>query len=194
MKSICHRQLGKALASHYLNGLTPAERTAFLLGCVEPDRNPATYLKGSLHGPILRGHSFPAARGTLLRLLARLESGVPSGALYYYRLGKLTHYIADAFTWPHNETFSGPLRAHMAYEAQLEPVFLDRLNSLAEVSVGMTHGTLRDWLLAAHQAYLAAEPGPETDCRFLLTVEKTAILRLLDVEMLPSAHVIMGGA
>ena len=114
--------------------------------------------------------------------------------LYYYRLGKLSHYIADAFTWPHNNTFSGTLRAHMAYEAQLVPVFLAKLDNLEEIPVGIAHGTLRGWLLAAHRAYLACPPGMETDCQFTLTTVKTAILWLRDVETLPSAQIIMEGA
>ncbi|HWS42189.1 MAG TPA: zinc dependent phospholipase C family protein [Pseudoflavonifractor sp.] len=39
----------------------------------------------------------------------------------YFRLGKLMHYIADAFTCPHNESFTGTLWSHRIYEAHLHP-------------------------------------------------------------------------
>ena len=37
----------------------------------------------------------------------------------YYTLGKLTHYLADAFTYPHNDHFSDSLMDHHRYESDL---------------------------------------------------------------------------
>lgn len=37
----------------------------------------------------------------------------------YYTLGKLTHYLADAFTYPHNENYPESLIAHRQYEDDL---------------------------------------------------------------------------
>ena len=37
----------------------------------------------------------------------------------YYTLGKLTHYLADAFTYPHNENYPDSLLCHRQYETDL---------------------------------------------------------------------------
>jgi hypothetical protein len=50
------------------------------------------------------------------KYIGRLNAGIKISAAYYLRLGILTHYIADAFTFPHNEQFEGDLREHIKYE------------------------------------------------------------------------------
>ena len=42
----------------------------------------------------------------------------------YYTLGKLTHYLADAFTYPHNENFPDTMLDHHRYETDLRQYFL----------------------------------------------------------------------
>ena len=48
----------------------------------------------------------------------------------YYTLGKLTHYLADAFTYPHNENYPDSMLCHHQYEtdlrAYLEEYLADR--------------------------------------------------------------------
>ncbi len=43
-----------------------------------------------------------------------------------YRLGKLTHYVADAFTYPHNRIFRQPSQ-HCRYEQELHCEFVSAL-------------------------------------------------------------------
>ena len=48
MRGQSHLSLGQYLAGRYMNHTPKASVRAFLLGCIQPDRNPATYLKGSI--------------------------------------------------------------------------------------------------------------------------------------------------
>ena len=48
MRGKSHKTLGKYLADKYMTAVPKRYIQAFLLGCIEPDRNPATYLKGSV--------------------------------------------------------------------------------------------------------------------------------------------------
>ena len=48
MRRKSHKLLGEYLAREYMTDIPKSYVCAFLIGCVEPDRNPATYLKGSL--------------------------------------------------------------------------------------------------------------------------------------------------
>lgn len=42
-----------------------------------------------------------------------------------YLLGKLIHYIADAFTFPHNNVFKRNLVQHCKYENKLHQAYLN---------------------------------------------------------------------
>ena len=42
MRGKSHRCLGKYLVQHYMSDTPERYVKAFLLGCIEPDRNPAT--------------------------------------------------------------------------------------------------------------------------------------------------------
>jgi len=92
---------------------------AFLFGSVQPDCNPLSYLKGSCRARALRGHNFSNSRHYIYRRIRRLQQRSRWTLWQYYTLGKLTHYLADAFTWPHNEHCPLGLRDHRRYEAQL---------------------------------------------------------------------------
>lgn len=57
MRGKSHRCLGQYLVEHYMENIPGRYVKAFLVGCIEPDRNPVTYLKGSLRFQWLRGHN-----------------------------------------------------------------------------------------------------------------------------------------
>ena len=73
MRGKSHMCLGSYLAEHYLTDVPKVYIRAFLIGCIEPDRNPATYLKGSFRNQWLRGHNYLNARRYMARISQRLE-------------------------------------------------------------------------------------------------------------------------
>ncbi len=89
----------------------------------------------------------------------------------YYRLGKLTHYVADAFTYPHNRIFQGSLLCSTAdmnksFTANLFPHCEDR---------GRTAGDLQRLrrfqdIENLHEEYLRHAGGCEADCEYILKV------------------------
>ena len=124
MRGKSHRCLGKYLVQHYMSDTPERYVKAFLLGCIEPDRNPATYLKGSIRCQWLRGHNYRNARRFMRAISARLEKKEKLGLFDYYTLGKLIHYTTDAFTYAHNDTFPTALSDHREYEAALRKAIL----------------------------------------------------------------------
>ena len=73
MRGKSHISLGYYLIDRYLSHVPRRYQRAFLLGCIEPDRNPATYLKGSVRFQWLRGHNYLNAQQFMQRIAARLE-------------------------------------------------------------------------------------------------------------------------
>ena len=51
--------------------------------------------------------------------IAKLQNRQHWTMWQYYTLGKLTHYLADAFTYPHNENYPESLLEHRHYEDEL---------------------------------------------------------------------------
>ena len=124
MRAKSHHALGQYLLDRYLKQIPGFHARAFLFGCVQPDRNPLTYLKGSMRYQWFRGHNYPHTRRFIRRLSRRLENRQYWSVLDYYAMGKLIHYTADAFTYAHNADFDQSLSFHRKYEDALQKHFL----------------------------------------------------------------------
>ena len=167
MKAASHRALGQFLAEAFLSDTAGLHCRAFLFGCVQPDRNPMTYAKGSVRSQWLRGHNWGNANRFIFRLIHRLEARKTLSLWDYYCLGKLIHYTADAFTLPHNTHCPFGLRHHRDYERKLQEVLLAQLPAvpptLSPASGSLSHA-LRDYRLG----YMLSAPDLLTDARFIL--------------------------
>lgn len=178
MNAISHRQLGHHLADTYMTYTPRRYRAAFLIGCVEPDKNPTTYLKGSIRNKWLRGHNWESASRYIRRICRRLERKETLRLHDYYNLGKLIHYTADAFTYTHNRGFGAGLLAHRQYEKRLHTYFSFYL---ANASVIQRHlsGTVMETIRDYHNAYVLDSIGIHTDASYTATVCTAVICRLL---------------
>ena len=118
-----HKRSHTLLASALLNSVQGFEARryewAFLIGSFQPDCNPLTYIKGSLRAETLRGHNYTNSRPFVHRHIRHLMGKRRWNLWNYYTLGKLTHYVADAFTFPHNDHYTDSLASHHLYERDL---------------------------------------------------------------------------
>lgn len=162
-----HISLGEYLLDRYIPDISKSHRQAFLLGCIEPDRNPITYLKGSLRCQWLRGHNYRNARRFMRRISIRLEQKEALNLFDYYTLGKLIHYTADAFTYAHNETFPKKLSDHREYEVRLQDYFLGYLKEKPEVDIHLAE-TIMEGIGSYHREYIREETDIHRDSRFAL--------------------------
>lgn len=168
MRGASHRSLGNYLAEHYLENATALQIRAFRLGCIEPDRNPVTYLKGSLRWQWLRGHNYKNARRYMRNISWRLEKKDEMRFWDYYTLGKLIHYTADAFTYAHNDIFTTNLGDHREYEAALQQHFLQFLEQDPKVDVKAAR-TVMEAIYSYHREYICQPANIRTDAEFALT-------------------------
>lgn len=124
MKTIDHHLIGLEIEEDMLGHMSLLQRKMFLLGCIEPDANPFTYLKGSMHFQKLHGHNYENSCRIIKKYLQVLTNTQKWSIFSYYKMGKLIHYAADAFTFPHNSEFKKSLRAHIEYEEKLHQQFM----------------------------------------------------------------------
>lgn len=143
-------------------------KAAFLWGNIEPDLNYATYLKGFLRERVLRGHHFKQSCRRIRTLLQKTEKD-HLGILGYYRLGKLMHYLADAFTYPHNECFPGSIRQHVEYEHRMHRRFAALPEEIPEAGDRILSG-VRPWELfrKRHEQYLERRKSEGDDIYYIL--------------------------
>lgn len=179
MRRQSHIAMGRFLLRTYLPNLPRQYARLFLLGCIEPDGNPATYLKGSIRAQWFQGHNFSNASPFLFRLTQRLERKTAFSAWDYYSLGKAIHYTLDAFTYPHNRHFGKGLSHHRIYEVKLQLYFLSRLHSFRPEAADVPDSAA-GYLRKMHEKYLL-EPGcVETDTSYALRVSCALIRKLTE--------------
>ena len=169
IKALSHKTLGTYLAERYLHNASKQQIRAFLLGCTQPDINPATYLKGSIRCKWLRGHNWANARSFMEKLARRLEKKQRLRLLDYYTMGKLIHYTVDAFTSSHNDHFPTDLQIHRNYESQLQAYFLPYLKGRRQ-SAPAAHSSIMDTICFYHKEYAAAPSNIRTDSRYCVLV------------------------
>ena len=92
----------------------------------------------------------------------------------YYSLGKLTLYLRDAYTYPHNDHFPDGLMDHHRYETDLR-LYLEEYLEEQPPQVETVDRDLPDTIAELHQEYLsAAAGGMNQDVRYIL--EATRLL------------------
>ncbi len=167
MRGKSHQSLGLLLIRKFPEETPKCHILAFRLGCIEPDRNPATYLKGSLRCQWLRGHNYENARRYMRRISRRLERKEHWNLFDWYTLGKLIHYTADAFTYAHNNTCPKDLDIHRDYEVRLQNYFLEYLKGDPQVDITQAK-TIMEAISRQHREYMALPVSIRTDAKFAL--------------------------
>ncbi len=171
MQKRSHALLASALLR--CEGGFPARRyeIAFLIGSVQPDCNPLSYLKGSARYKKFGGHTYHNARRYIQSRVRRLHNRSRWNLWSYYTLGKLTHYIADAFTWPHNDHFPGSPLEHHTYETALRARFAEfaRENTLCHSECP---ADFPERLEILHERYQSAPGGMDRDIRYILAANE----------------------
>ena len=175
MQKRSHKLLASALLASVAGFHARRYELAFLLGSFQPDCNPLTYLKGSLRARRFGGHNFSNSRPFVLAHLRHLEQKKQWNLWNYYTFGKLTHYVADAFTYPHNEIYGDSLAAHHVYERNLRCQLIEYLQSHTIPDHPLDTAYLIEALEALHLQYVSGQSSDlRRDVRYI--VQATGLL------------------
>lgn len=162
---------------------------AFLFGSFQPDCNPLTYLKGSLRGRKLRGHNYGNSGGYIRAHIAHLQRRERWTMWQYYTLGKLTHYLADAFTYPHNENYPDSLLDHRRYEDGLREYLAVYLGAHAAKPSVFPEGDVISALEELHRQYMESVADMCRDARYILEATGLLMDRLLPQQACAAAGI-----
>lgn len=92
-----------------------AHKKAFCLGNILPDCKPSFLTTKHEYNK-----TFDLVKEDIEKLTEYCGGYEEAGRVYFRDLGQVIHYMADFFTFPHNEHYAGNLKAHCKYEKRLK--------------------------------------------------------------------------
>lgn len=152
------------------------ERTAFVLGNMEPDMNLFSYFRGFFTHTRMHGHNYENVLKKILCMIVKLKKkrdGEQDSRLRLYQFflaGVMMHYAADAFTWPHNRGFEGNLRDHVLYELDLHRMWENEILFPQTRTVWRRKSADESWenfFVKLHDQYLLSRSRAQDDMEYI---------------------------
>ena len=171
MRKKSHLSLSLYLLDSLDSVLLEEHRKAFLLGSILPDCKPSF---------VTTKHNVEETFEMVCKEIEQLtiEAGDYKriSTAYCTKLGEITHYMADYFTFPHNNTFMGNIREHCVYEKELKHALKKYIRSekvYTNKSIAESFKTPQDlcqFVKALHNQYLLAKKSVEIDCMYIVAL------------------------
>lgn len=191
MRKKSHLSVAKYLMNSNGMEYLQQHKKSFYIGSILPDCTPSF---------LTRRHSIDETLDILKKEIDKItinydfEKGLST---YYCRhLGIITHYVADYFTFPHNNIFPGSLKDHCTYEKDLKHAIRSYVESSEAKHIREKTGTFRTsddiiaFIKAAHNEYLSLIKAVKLDCQYIVELchkVVDAILQLFELNfLLPS--------
>lgn len=151
-------------------------KKAFYFGSILPDCTPSF---------ITRKHSidetFDILKNEIEKITVDYDIDKGIGRYYCRHLGIITHYVADYFTFPHNNIFTGNLKEHCSYEKNLKNQLKEYVNSeearrdREHVKSLKTADEICTFIERMHEQYIEAKKQLKVDCTYIVELCHTVV-------------------
>lgn len=168
MRTTDHLALGVFLVKEANDAALSRHSRAFLIGSVEPDYNIASYVRDTVKRREISRHGADQAFPYAAKCMAAFEKHGLSGFGGYFMLGTMLHFVADAFTYPHNAFWSDSMAAHITYERALHGAFLNELKARSSKGLAAAPQYPLEYFSKAHDEYSKEGGSIQTDCRYII--------------------------
>lgn len=182
MRKKSHISLAKFIVESLNDEGLRKHKLAFYLGSILPDIKPSfIYKRHEING------TFPDIRRHITRLSEGQKTIAKNGRKYYMDLGQISHYLADYFTFPHNENYEGSLKEHCSYEKKLKYDLRSYIRGIAARKPVGTESdfcnaaALCDFIQTAHDEYIGRKHDVEDDIRHIVEVNQRALCGMLEL-------------
>ena len=177
MRKKSHIALARYLVSESRDKELKKHKYAFYLGSILPDIKPSF---------IYKRHEITETFPDLQKQMEVLSTPVEgekekSNSKYYKHFGEVSHYIADYFTYPHNEKFTGGFREHCSYEENLKKQLRQHIQSGKAASRKRKYiefsapEALFDFVKKSHQDYLLGQNTVEGDISHIIPMNSQVL-------------------
>lgn len=165
MKKRTHYALSKQLLKDNRHDLGTFESALFCFGSIFPDCSPLC---------LIRPHMYQVTNHKTKKRMVKLISGKYNRYADCFRLGCMSHHVADYFTAPHNRLgVAGFCMDHRGYEMRLHDYFKESLKENGAQTEELCMPSISFWkcMESKHESYLEAisrEESLETDYEFIM--------------------------
>ena len=175
MRKKSHISLARYIVNNMEDNDLKKHKLSFYIGSVRPDIKPSF---------VYKRHEMDGTYPDIRRHIERLSEGrklveKKKGRKYYMDLGQISHYLADYFTFPHNEVYEGSLKEHCSYEEKLKR---DLRNFLKGGAQGKEQHLSVRKIVEGHEHRGGHFPNAEELCDFIQKVHKDYTARRHNVE------------
>lgn len=169
MKKKDHLMLASFILDLFDSSVLTFHSAAFTAGCIEPDLNVFSYLRGSRKEKKFHGHNAGNCRTHLEKLLGKIEGRGLTSGYDCFLLGIAVHYIADSFTAVHNtDILDVDVKTHLEYENRLHEELIRALSKPFIFEQDMLNTSLKDYVNDNHHSYSASAPSTKNDCSYIV--------------------------
>lgn len=182
MKKKSHLSLARYLIDSMQNDDLHRYRKSFLIGSILPDCKPSFFTKR---------HTITETFDILVEEIKKItqdydfSQGLTSE--FCRRLGVVTHYIADYFTYPHNSIFVGSMTEHISYEIELMEYFRQYLASgkadefLLYNNNFYSAENICEFIKQKHEEYIGAIKIIAIDCKYIVQLCVHVVKAILQI-------------
>lgn len=182
MRKKSHVSLSIYLINNLDSTLLEDHKKAFIVGSILPDCKPSfVTTKHNME------ETFDMVQAFISQLTEDSADYKRISTAYCRKLGEVTHYLADYFTFPHNTVFKGNIRAHCMYEKELKFALRAYIQS-GEVYVNKriagsfeTADELCEFVRDLHTQYLKSKKTVESDCRYIVALCHIVVAGILNL-------------
>ena len=171
MRKKSHVSLSIYLVNNLDSVLLENHKKAFIMGSILPDCRPSfVTTKHNME------ETFDMVSAFIAKLTVDSSDFKRISTAYCRKLGEVTHYLADYFTYPHNEVFEGNIKAHCMYEKELKFALRTyiqegQIHVNSAVAAGLdTPEALCTFVQDFHSQYLVSDKTVESDCRYIVAL------------------------
>ena len=176
MRKKSHISLASQLLDTFKKEEMIGHKLSFYVGSVLPDCQPSFLtVPHNIH------RTFDKVQKMIHFILAECKNQEDLGIGMCMKLGMVTHYLADYFTFPHNKTYDGNLKDHCIYENELKHYLRSYIKSgraareIVPTRLLRSREEIEQYILTMHQEYLKRKRSVTEDANYIVRVSLEVI-------------------
>ncbi len=169
MRKKSHISLAGYLLDSMKNDGLIQHKKAFYIGSILPDCTPSFITKRHTID-----ETFHILKKEILKITDNYDSDRGIDRYFTRHLGVVTHYLADYFTYPHNNIFEGNIKEHCIYEKKLITALRSYVRSEEAVKnreknfLFDTVDEILRFIKSMHEEYLKVAKKIKVDCDYIV--------------------------
>ena len=167
MRKKSHISLAKGIIHGLDMDTRIKHRLSFYIGSIWPDLTPSF---------LVRKHNindtFHIFQRKMESFISKYRLDKDMGIMTTLRMGVITHYIADYFTFPHNSHYDGNLKDHCVYEEELKHRMYSYIDNIKEntckyqVKYMESLKQVEEYIKDKHRNYMSIKGNTADDCGY----------------------------